>query len=1212
MFKEIFLFELRYRWKRPATWAYFGILFLFGALIGGSGQTPSSEKVFVNAPASIMEMIVVVSIFGVLLASAVMGVPVYRDIEHKTQNYYFSYPIREKAYLLGRFLGSFVTLLFISLGLILGLILGFTICKTFGIEEAERFTTFNPLYYLQPTVLFFWPNLFFAGAIFFSLVSLTKRIMVAYAGGAILLVAYLVANTLAQDLDTREIMNIVDPFGLSTVIDAIRYWTPVEQNTRLLPLSGAILWNRLLWMGIGLIIFLATLFRFDFQRFLSTKLGKEKKDKATEGRPAAATIRLPKVTQSFSKAQYWRQLWRLAWLEFKNIQRDLFFRAILLVAVLFLFFDAWFGFPVYGTPSLPMTYYMLESRDFTFVILVFVLIVFITGETLHREKSVKYDQIYAALPLPNWVIYGSKFLAMIILCFLLVHMILISGVLNQVIKGYFEFELGKYFTDMYLIAFPEYILFVMVAFFVHALVSKKFLGHVITIGIWLLIFGISNLANVDFNMYFYSYKPGYTISDMNGFGHFGAGQFWFLLYWLALGGIMVLLGMIFWRRGTDAGRRARMQTARSRLNRSSFFSLGILALVFIGSGAFIYYNVSTLNNYRTAKTSRKMSARYEKDYRQYFQIAQPKVTDLKMEAEIYPDDRYAIAKGNFTMVNKTNEAIDSLHLDFGSPGSFYQKVHEFTVEGQEPKLGHQDEELGYHIYKLPRTMQPGDTFQMVMEIEGGFRGFPNEGSGSQVVYNGTFFNVGIFPSFGYSPQRELSSDKYRKKNDLPDRDYNLPPQDDPWGTSNLLFSDDADYVTFEAIISTAGDQLAIAPGYLQEEWEEDGRKYYRYELDGKQDFFFNISSARYAVERDTWTSPSGQTVDLEVYYHPKHNYNIDRFLHAMKQSLSYFDEYYTPYQYQQLRILEFPRYSTFAQSFPTTVPYAESFGWVGDFGDPDDLDYLFVVTAHELAHQWWGHQITPSATRGANQISESMAEYSSLMVMKREYGPDAMQEFLKREVDRYLSGRANESKFEKTLLDNDAQAYVWYRKGGSILYMLQDYIGEEQLNTGFKNFLDTAAFREKPPFATTLEWYDHIQAVTPDSLQYLLEDSFEKITLYDNRLTDATYTKLDDNRYEVTLNFDSKKAYYGGNGAELENPQRANLLEIGIFTKDTENDLGITQKVPLYLRKHWIEPGQQSMTITVEGLPEKAGIDPYNKMIDRIPGDNVKDVKESK
>ena len=508
MFKEIFKFELKYRIKRPATWAYFSILFIFGLITSIGGNVPGSEKAFVNSPAAIAEMLAVISIFGIMLASAVLGVPVYRDIEHKTQAYYFSFPISEKDYIAGRFFGSMAILLMIALGFQLGLMIGFTIGPYLGFEEAVRFAPFNLWHYIQPTLTLYWPNLFLAGCIFFSLVSLTRKIMLAYAGGAILFISYLVSLTLTQDIENQNLVSLLDPFGLGALGNITRYWTPEEQNTLVLPFTGMIVWNRLLWGGLGLAALLFTLFRFDFQRFLEKKLGSKKKNEPEVALTASAVLtKIPSTQKAFSNSLNLRQLFRLSWMEFKNIVRDNFFKAILLAAVAFLFFDAWFGFPIYGTPSLPMTYYMLEVKDFTFVILIFVLIVFMTGEVLHRERSVNYHQIFSSLPLPNWVIYGSKFLALAMVSFLLVHLVLVSGMLNQVIKGYYNFEFGMYFTDLYLIEFPRYIMFVMLAFFVHAMVTKKFLGHVITIAIWVLLFGINSIGNVNYNLFLYGYTP---------------------------------------------------------------------------------------------------------------------------------------------------------------------------------------------------------------------------------------------------------------------------------------------------------------------------------------------------------------------------------------------------------------------------------------------------------------------------------------------------------------------------------------------------------------------------------------------------------------------------------------------------------------------------------------------------------------------------------
>jgi ABC-type transport system involved in multi-copper enzyme maturation permease subunit len=278
MFKEIFLFEINYRLKRPATWSYFGILFLGGLIFSIGGNGPASEKVFVNSPIAIATMLSTISIFGIILSSAIMGVPVYRDIEHKTENYFFSYPVTEKGYLLGRFFGSMTILFLVSLGLQVGLIIGFIIGPFADYEEPARFTSFNLWWYIQPTLMLYWTNFFFAGCIFFALVSLSKKIMLAYAGGAILFITYLVTLTLTQDIENKDLVSLLDPFGLGTYQNIIQYWTPEEQNTMTVPFQGMLIWNRLIWVGFGLFCLFFTLFRFDFQKFLNKNYISKKKD----------------------------------------------------------------------------------------------------------------------------------------------------------------------------------------------------------------------------------------------------------------------------------------------------------------------------------------------------------------------------------------------------------------------------------------------------------------------------------------------------------------------------------------------------------------------------------------------------------------------------------------------------------------------------------------------------------------------------------------------------------------------------------------------------------------------------------------------------------------------------------------------------------------------------------------------------------------------
>jgi ABC-2 type transport system permease protein len=178
------------------------------------------------------------------------------------------------------------------------------------------------------------------------------------------------------------------------------------------------------------------------------------------------------------------------------------------------------------------------------------------------------------------------------------------------------------------------------------------------------------------------------------------------------------------------------------------------------------------------------------------------------------------------------------------------------------------------------------------------------------------------------------------------------------------------------------------------------------------------------------------------------------------------------------------------------------------------------------------------------------------------------------------------------------------------LYGLQDLIGEENLNKAFKAYMEAARFRPKAPFTTTLEWYDFIKSATPDDMQYYLEDSFEKITLYSNKVTEASYKKVADDKYEVTIEVESTKNYFDGNGKLLATGEKANLLEIAVFDNDIKNEQGMTVKLPLVLEKVWVKPGKSTFTYITDKLPIKAGIDPYNKMIDRIPDDNLKTLEE--
>jgi aminopeptidase N len=327
---------------------------------------------------------------------------------------------------------------------------------------------------------------------------------------------------------------------------------------------------------------------------------------------------------------------------------------------------------------------------------------------------------------------------------------------------------------------------------------------------------------------------------------------------------------------------------------------------------------------------------------------------------------------------------------------------------------------------------------------------------------------------------------------------------------------------------------------------------------------------------------------------------------ASKAGLAYYEKNFSPFQFRQYRILEFPRYRTFAQSFPNMIPFSEGIGFIGRVEKPTDIDFAYFVTAHELGHQWWAHQLIGGHVEGSNMLSETLAEYSALMVMQQKYGRDNMHRFLKNELDRYLRGRAGEIRRERPLVLVQNEPYVWYQKGGQVMYALADYIGEDKVNLALHNFLmqyryANANDSQSGPYPDTREFVAALRAQTPADLQYFITDAFENIVLYDNKAVSATVAPTADHKYKVTLVVQVRKVQSDGSGNETPMPLH-DLIDIGVFSGKKG------EEKPLYLKKEWLTKPSQTFEIIVDQPPTRAGIDPYNKLIDRNADDNWVDV----
>ena len=406
----------------------------------------------------------------------------------------------------------------------------------------------------------------------------------------------------------------------------------------------------------------------------------------------------------------------------------------------------------------------------------------------------------------------------------------------------------------------------------------------------------------------------------------------------------------------------------------------------------------------------------------------------------------------------------------------------------------------------------------------------------------------------------------------------------------------------EISITSDEDQVVIAPGYRVEEFVEDGRRTARFKTEAPIHNFFSIQSARYAVGKDRWND-----VDIEVYYHPEHEYNVQRMLDATRDSIEYYSENFSPFQFRQMRIVEFPAYMNFAQAFPGTVPYSEAAGFIIDIENRGDrIDGVTYVTAHEVGHQWWAHQVIGADMQGQTVLSETLAQYFALMVMERTYGHAEIRRFLLGSLGGYLRGRATDVLGEVALERVEGQAHVRYQKGGLVMYLLKDQMGEEAVNRALRALIDDYAFKG-PPYPTSRDLISRLRAESGPEHQDLITDLFQKITLYELEATAGRVTERPDGKFTVEIDVEARKLYADDLGVETEAPLDAQM-DIGVFSTDPAKTLTFTEDDVLSLEKQRIRSGKQTFTVVVDKEPKFVGLDPYNKYIDRLPEDNVLDL----
>ena len=1210
MFGKLLGFELKYHIKSVGFWVTFTILFLLGLLtmsvdfiVMGSA---SGERIHANGANLLATQTALFSIALIFFAAIFVVGGLMRDYTYKTLEIVHATPVSNFNLIITRIVGVVIATFLCVSAADLGLFVG----QFVPWMDKEALGPVHIWYFVYPLLIFTAVNALFVSSVFALIAATTRSRAMVYVSAVGLLILYFGVLLFMNKMDSDLWTSLAEPFGLGAHGNVTQFWPPAEQNARLLPLFGYVGMNRLLWLCVGLVFY-----ALSAKLFVRGLKGRKTKTLASD-EEAQIPVKLRPAPIDTSMRARMGVFFKRSLFEYRTTIKSIPFIILTLIAVAFFIISIVANMVVGTTTTLPTSAKMISTVLGSLAIPLLIIIVFFGGDLIWRDRASGMHEILDASPVGNLQLMAAKWLAMIGIVITLLLVGIGVGMIAQILLGDIPVHPATYFMTAFMQFAPRMILMAILAMFIQNFMPGRISGMIAAGVVMFFFLDFVGMLPFYHPLMNYGSMPTGPYSEMSGFRDLIRFK-WFGVYWGSLAALMGVVGVWMWRRGTDVRFRTRVRLMRQRMHGPSL-TLGLVFLTgFVGTGAYIFKSYNIDEHYRTAKQAEKRAAYWEKQFGALRKLDPPKVRAVDVKFDLDPDKRTVHIKGQYEIENTTGAPLKDVYLQMPVRKEGIKTLALAGARRVTPKPedgGETLEDFNTRHYRFDPPLAVGAKTTLDFDYRSAP---PHLGRNVPFLKNGTFVNSGqVLPHFGVGDHRLHNPDK-RRKYGLPELEK-LPAREDMHARQFSFFNKEADYVDYHAVICTAKEQIPFTPGKRIRTYERDGKACREYRGIRPLAAFFSYVSARYALKTGVWQDKQGGKLPLEIYYHKPHDYNVDLMMEAMKTALSTYTDTYGPYPYAQLRILEFP-YGGFAQSFASTISFSENIGFVQDPGDPKDvkkMDLATFVALHEIGHQWFGHQIIPARTKGFNVLSEGLTQNAAMTAYEKTLGWKKARRLLQyNDIEgrgsSYLLGRVVDAKAEPPLAKAEEQGYLVYGKASWVFWGMKHYIGEDKIQGAVRRFLKTYGYKG-PPYPTTKELVAALRAVTPEDMQGLITDYWERIVFWELKPEDdIKLTKNPDGSYHVNLTIDvDKKIADEKTGKEtsvkdIDGETLSEWVEIGFYDKATnpKDTLGGDW---LSLERVHVTKAKTNLSFDVPKKPAFLMLDPRRLLIERNVRDNIK------
>ncbi|MEM1119257.1 MAG: ABC transporter permease [Bacteroidota bacterium] len=1047
MLLKIIKFELKSRFTQWMT-----LLFVLMMLFQGVWYTKGfydyygGDGMNINSPGVFYQNLAGCGLLMVIVIAIITGPMLYKDIQYKSAGWLYALPMNDKQFFLSRFIAAFLVNVIIGFFYLLGMLL----VPYAGIGTPDLIGPSPVGQMLHGFVLLTITNLFLLTAICFGALAIFKKPAVGYLAIFITVISFLMMQTNSESSGFSTMNLLGDAFAYVAVNQQVTEMSILERNTSYIDFSGTLLLNRVLWLGIALVVFIIGYLKFSFKDFLTA--GQSKKSKmADESTTLSTKNKRPAINfipnLSYQTGDFLRKLTTLSVLEFKNIVRPSGFRIIVgIMIIMAVLQNLIWNANYYIGPQVPITSGMTNFRISNGVFIVLLLIIW-SGELFFKDRVVNIWQITDALPVPIWVTQLSKLLAMFGVAFVINLTFMLSGVFAQVVKGGIStLDVGLFINDYfgYNWGWLNHCLYISLTFFVAGLSGNRFLTHILTAGYFFMLIVCFEFGIMEELRYGFGFTPGFEdYSEMNGYGMWKGASFWYFLNWAVLAIAIILLGILFWDRGLTKSIFKKLTFKSKQLNVVGKLAIPVLLVGFFFLQSFISQETAGKDNFETDESVELTKADYERTYGYLRDLPQPKYSQqLDLKVDFQPLNRSADYQITTRISNSTATTIDTIFLNLAEN----TRLLELTYQGRVTTSYDYDPNHEVVTFVLPTPLDTNAVADLTLKMEKGYEGFTQGDPQAALVYDGSFASIDEYlPFLGYDPEKQLEKNRTRAEMGMERLTSLLPEVTDKTGLQNDGYRADALPLTANITISTVETQTPIGPGQLTKSWTENGRNHTLFNINETTPLYWHLGTAPYNVD---------EAVNNTVHYFGDHRYNVAMYQSILQRGQSFLQEKLGSYPHKQVRLYQIPRYEDAVYAFPNGIAINELEGWLADTSGLKERAYLNHTIVTSLAQHWLQANLAIANVQGADMLKIALPEALSLQFVQQTYGDEAVELLLAQKIKLYNRERFNDPNGEPPLLYADGKDYLEANAGALALYDWSRAIGFDKFNDVVRGLVD--------------------------------------------------------------------------------------------------------------------------------------------------------------